>query len=194
MKVEKSVFSEMLVLVYQNIRRYIPKTIVSILWTYIQGNSIKISLWNSSCCVKCQFWYMRCRQPQKKTCISSIIVCYMFRSCEPADGTRQSTKQSPLIFKIFCTMTRKLVHRRIINLLHLSIARRWQPVHVGVCCKSLASHMLFKGAKELKKITGLEIVTVGRMVHNLPVAPVTGSQYSTQWFLSVWTPSEAPGW
>lgn len=150
MKVEKSVFSEMLVLVYQNIRRYIRKAIASILWTYIQGNSIKISLCNSSCCcVKCQFWYMRCRQPQK-SCISSITVCYMFRSCGPADGTRQSTKQSPLIFRIFCTMTPKLVHWRIINLLHLSIARRWQPVHVGVCCKSLASHVLFKGAKELK--------------------------------------------
>jgi len=44
MKVKKSVFSEILVLFYQNIWRYIPKTIFSIFRTYIQGNSIKIYL------------------------------------------------------------------------------------------------------------------------------------------------------
>lgn len=145
MKVEKSDFSETLVLVYQNIRRGIPKTIVSILWTYIQGNSMKISLWNSWwCCVNCQYWYMRCRQPQP-TFISSITVCCMFRSWGPADGTRQSTKHSPLIFNFFCAMSPKLVYWPIINLLHtcMSIVRRWQPVFTSASVTNRLPAMCF---------------------------------------------------
>jgi len=125
MKIEKSGFSEPYFSFIKISNVTFHNTLVSILWTYIQGSSIKISLWNSSCyCVKCQYWYMRCRQPQQ-TCISYITLCYMFRPCGPADGTHQRTKQSPLIFKIFCTIAPELVYWRII---FLPIARTWQPV------------------------------------------------------------------
>jgi hypothetical protein len=40
-------------------------------------------------------------------------------------------------------------------------------LHVGICCKSLASHLIVKGYRALE-ITGYEIGAVGRVVRNVP--------------------------
>ena len=41
-------------------------------------------------------------------------------------------------------------------------------LHVGVCYKSFSNQVLLKGSKELD-ITGREVGTVGRAVHDSPV-------------------------
>jgi len=90
------------------------------------------------------------------------------------------------------TAPRRLSRLRI-NHSQTSAKRRWQLLHVGVCCKSLTSQVLLKGPKKLE-VTGHEMWTVRSLVHILPaLVPTRGTrpyscwQYGDQRFLPLET-------
>ena len=85
-----------------------------------------------------------------------------------ADGTHQTSTQSPLQLIIHHTVPPRLVLQ--------TEGESWR--HVGSACKSLSCQVLLKGPKDME-IAGCEMGTAGWEVQNLPDLPVGSSNWNS---------------